>query len=454
MDLTWTIEDVARTTDDVFVRRRFEQRNRVWLLVLLCFFTFCAFLEVVTNSNTHTPLRVGIGSLNFALCAFGIFFLRYARHPELARGRVTARVGTWVRDHTTATLLAYVAVQYALSLAFAVDGHDWVGWVIFMPLFMLGFRMAVAEHVLLHAYLLGGGLLLFFAMPPKRGLIPMIASTIVVNLFALVMQLVMARKLRRSIIDEWASRRTQAREQLRMRDELRYARELQLSMLPECAPNLPWADICSVSVPATEVRGDYYDYFVDDDRVALVCGDVAGHGMAAGIVLAAIRSGFTLLRDSLTDPASVLRRLHDLVAETSRRRMLVTVSVVLLDRAKNEAIIASAGNPPVLVRRTNGDVETIDLFAPPLGVRLPVAIPQRRVAVATGDVIVLHSDGIYEARNGRDEAYGLERLERIVREHESGSAEALRDAILADVHSFRAGAEQQDDVTLVVCRLT
>jgi sigma-B regulation protein RsbU (phosphoserine phosphatase) len=181
--------------------------------------------------------------------------------------------------------------------------------------------------------------------------------------------------------------------------------------------------------------------------------------MASGLVLAALRSGFTLLRDSLHDPAAVLQRLHTLVAETSRRRMLVTVSVVLLDRTNNTATIASAGNPPIFIRRTGVDgaeptIETINLYAPPLGVRLPVQIPQRRIDIGPGDVIVLHSDGIYETRNANDDVYGLDRIAHLILEQGGGSAESLREALLADVAAFRGAREQDDDVTLVVCRLT
>jgi sigma-B regulation protein RsbU (phosphoserine phosphatase) len=261
----------------------------------------------------------------------------------------------------------------------------------------------------------------------------------------------MSRRMRKSVAGEWTVRRTSAREQIRMRDELRYARELQLSMLPECAPKVEWADICGLSVPATEVGGDYYDYFVEDGRIALVCGDVAGHGMASGLVLSALRSGFTLLRESLHDPAAVLQRLHDLVAQTTRRRMLVTVSVALVDR--NKVTIASAGHPPVILRRADGSVATIDLYAPPLGVRLPVTIPQRTIDLAPGDVLVLHSDGIYESRNADGEHYGLDRLADVVRVEGARTAEELRDAIVADVAKFRGGTEPTDDVTVVVCRM-
>lgn len=452
MDI-WSIEEVARTSDDVVVRRRFAQRNWIWLIVLLCIFTFVSILEASTGKN-NTYTDVAIAVTNFAIAAFGLFFLRYATTHEPVDQTVTRRVGAWMRRNMNAVALAFVCTQYLLVIAFNRNTDEWFAWVGTMPLLTLGFRMLVSELVLLHTFLATTGLLMTFVFTPPKSLVPLLISTLVINTLALAIELFASSRMRKSVSSEWGSRRTQAREQLRMRDELRYARELQLSMLPECAPSLEWADICSISLPATEVGGDYYDYFVDGDRVALVCGDVAGHGMAAGLVLAALRSGFTLLRDSLSDPAVVLRRLHALVAETSRRRMLVTVSVVLLDRANRRATIASAGNPPVMLRRADGTVETIDLFAPPLGVRLPVDIPQRELPAGPGDTIVLHSDGIYETRNRHGEVYGLDRLAAVIRDMPDGGAESLRDAILRDVSNFRAGAEQEDDVTVVVCKLT
>jgi sigma-B regulation protein RsbU (phosphoserine phosphatase) len=108
----------------------------------------------------------------------------------------------------------------------------------------------------------------------------------------------------------------------------------------------------------------------------------------------------------------------------------------------------------VFIRRTDGSVETINLYAPPLGVRLPVEIPQRRIDIQRGDLVVLHTDGIYETRNTRDEVYGLDRIASVLRDRGAGSAESVRDALLADVAEFRGTREQDDDVTLVVCRLT
>jgi serine phosphatase RsbU (regulator of sigma subunit) len=454
MELTWSLEELARTSDEAIVRRRFDQRNLVMLLVLLIFFLIVSFGEMSSIDRRNTDVDVYIAFGNLVLVAAMLVLVRDLYRLKKAGPKGTWRVARWMRNHISATVLTYIAVQYALVLLFTRHANDWIAWAMCMPLLMLGFRMLMAELVLLHAMLLFGALIVSFVLPESNNEIHKFYIGLgVINGLTLGIELFASYRLRREVVSYWGERRAQAREQIRMRDELHYARELQLSMLPEHAPELPWADLSAISIPATEVGGDYYDYFVDGDRVALVCGDVAGHGMAAGLVLAALRSGFTLLRDSLTDPAAVLKRLHDLVAETSRRRMLVTVAVVLLDQRTRRAIVASAGHPPVIVARADGTLETLELFAPPLGVRLPVAIPQRTVDARPGDIFVLHSDGIYETRNAREEIYGLERLGNVIRRHAAESAQALRDAIVADVDQFRGSATPDDDVTVVVAKM-
>jgi hypothetical protein len=440
---TWaTIEDLARTTDDAAVRRQYEQRNFVWLVVLLCVFTFVSIVEIASEDARNTPVEVLVAAANLLLVTLGLWLV-WAK---------TTR--PWIRKRITVVAIIYALTQYTLLLAFTYRGDNWIAWVMFIPWMMLGFRLFAAEAILMHAVFAAGAIVTSLLSPAPEGKKKaFLISAVVVNAVVMGMQIFLSWRLRRRTTREWGERRVHAREQIRMRDELQYARELQLSMLPECDPHLDWLELCAISLPATEVGGDYYDYFLEDGRVAVVCGDVAGHGMASGLVLAGLRSGFTLLRDSLGDPATVLRRLHDLVTQTSRRRMLVTVSVVLFDRQRMQATIASAGHPPVILRRGDGSVQTIDLFAPPLGVKLPVNIPQRKLDVSPGDVFVLHSDGVYETRSAAGEDYGLDRLTQIVAVHGGGSAESLRDAILSDVAEFRGSSEMADDITLVVARV-
>ncbi|HEX7706023.1 MAG TPA: PP2C family protein-serine/threonine phosphatase [Thermoanaerobaculia bacterium] len=451
MELSWAIDDVARTSDEEAVRRRFDLRNLRWLLVLLLFFGLMSVILLGSNSARRTSFDLILAFTSLILILAGLLLVRDALRGGSDKPGFW-RAGHWIRDHVTATILAYLPLQHALLLIFSRRGDDWVGWAATIPLFLIPLRMRVPELLLLHGLLYASVIIMVF-FGSGVSILGGLVGAAVTNGIALSTELFLSRRMRREVIGDWSGRRSQALEQIRMRDELQYARELQLSMLPECAPRLEWIDICSICIPATEVGGDYYDYFVEKDRVVLVCGDVAGHGMASGLVLAGLRSGFTLLRDSLHDPAAVLRRLHDLVTQTTRRRMLVTVSVLLIDRVRRIATIASAGHPPVIRRRGDGTTDVINLWAPPLGVRLPVDIPQRHLDLEPGDLFVLHSDGVYECRNVDGDVYGLDRLEQVIREQGTGSAERVRDAVLSDITAFRGAAEQEDDVTIVVCRV-
>jgi phosphoserine phosphatase RsbU/P len=285
--------------------------------------------------------------------------------------------------------------------------------------------------------------------PPNAGnIVPLLfANAIPVGIGALT-----SRRVRRNTIERWSERRTSAREQMRMRDELRYAREVQLSMLPEAAPVLDWADIAGISIPATEVGGDYFDYIDVDGALAVICGDVAGHGMASGITLSALRGGITLLRREFLHPAAVLERLQEVVTESSRKRTLVTLAAVLFDPRRRVATVANAGHPPILIRRTSGLVDSIELFGPPLGVRRNEPVPEREVPFGAGDIFLLHSDGVYETTNAAGDQYGLDRLSALLASLH-GSAAEVRDGVLRSVAEFRGTAAQQDDVTVVVIRI-
>lgn len=244
------------------------------------------------------------------------------------------------------------------------------------------------------------------------------------------------------------------RERTRMRDELDDARTVQLSMLPQSAPELPWLDVASVSVPATEVGGDYYDYFVlDDDRVAVVVGDVSGHGMSSGLVLAAVRAGLHLLREGLDRPVEALNRLDSMLRATTPGRMFVSLQLALIDRSRREIRVANAGHPPALFLTEHG-TEALGAPGKPLGTRLEGDFGEQRVAFQPGDVLVFYTDGVTELRNFRDQPFGFDRVEREAsRQRSERSAKAIRDRLLSSLTHFRTDVEQADDVTLVVVAL-
>jgi Stage II sporulation protein E (SpoIIE) len=435
------VEQLARMSEDELVQRQFALRNLNWLSVLLVVFTLgrpALFLAAeASGQRGGEPARLVLVTLFHAFFLLAVAIVR--RKPRSPRA---------------ATTLVYllIAAEYLLLFVPLVEGA-WVAGV-FLAYFFNRFRLPEKQIYLLHAFYAGtmiAGAILAPMRDPRATGVTLVAS-ILMFLLSLALQRAGTRRFRREILAEWAEPLRNAREQVRMRDELHYARELQLAMLPGAPPHLDWLELAASSKPAAEVGGDYYDFYATDDCVAIIACDVAGHGMASGLVLASIRGGFTVLRRAINSPAAVLEQLHDLVSHSGRQRMLATAAVVTIDRATRRATIASAAHPPLVVRR-NGSAEFIDLFAPPLGVRLPFSIAERTCDLAPGDLLVLHSDGVYEARNADGESYGLERLARLVAAHD-GSAASLRDAILRDVEAFRGTAPQEDDVTVVVVKIS
>ena len=240
-----------------------------------------------------------------------------------------------------------------------------------------------------------------------------------------------------------------------MRTELEDAREVQLSMLPEGIPDLDWVDLASLSLPASEVGGDYFDYFeLTGSRLAVIIADVAGHGMASGLVLSAVRGGLHLLRDELARPVEVLEKLDRMLRETVGNRIFVTLQIALLDPGAGRLTVANAGHPPLFLISRDGGAVRLGANSLPLGTRLAGEFSDETVNVGAGDVLLLFSDGVVEVRNPDGEELGEDRLLKALRQaRQLGHAEAIRDGLLEAVERFRQGVEQEDDLTLVVTRI-
>jgi sigma-B regulation protein RsbU (phosphoserine phosphatase) len=266
---------------------------------------------------------------------------------------------------------------------------------------------------------------------------------------------------KRRFLVVWRTEHARSRERLRMREEIEYARKIQLSMLPQLPPDIGWVELAAASLPATEVGGDYYDYFrLSGSQLALVIGDVSGHGLASGLLLSGVRSCLYLLEKDLAAPVNVLSRLNEMVRKTTDRRTYVTLLCAVLDRSADGSgvtlTVANAGHPPVL--HWDAQAKTfaeVGEGAPPLGTLLEAEFQQSQRKVRRGDLLILFTDGLIETRNGPDQDYGFARLERTVARAANGthSVREIRDAILGDLSHFKGDAEQSDDITVVVARV-
>ncbi len=263
-------------------------------------------------------------------------------------------------------------------------------------------------------------------------------------------------KQRGHFLINWRRELHRHRERRRMEEELGDARKIQLSMLPRREPRIPWLDVAGISIPASEVGGDYYDYFtVSEARQAIVVGDVAGHGVASGLLLAGVRSCLHLLHETPLEPIEFLVKIDRMLRQTSVQRNFVTLLYALFDHGEGTVTFSAAGHPPLLrLDGKTGEVEELSIHALPLGTRIGTRPQQRTVPMAENDVFTLITDGIAETVNARGELYGDTRLRRCLANMSvERSAKEIRDTLLGDVWSFKADGVQLDDITMVVAKV-
>lgn len=244
-------------------------------------------------------------------------------------------------------------------------------------------------------------------------------------------------------------------ERERQRVELETARRIQSSILPELPPSLNGVEIAHAYLPASEVGGDFYDVLaLEDGRLAVAVGDVAGHGVSSGLVMSMAKSALAVQVTFDPDVAAVFETLNRTVYQTARKRLLATLCYALLDPKQRELVYASAGHLFPYRITKEGRVEALESIAYPLGVRGQLEVEPRTARLAPGDTLFLFSDGLIEARpEGSDQVYGFERLEQSLARHADKGVEGLRDAVLEEVERYAGNGLREDDQTILVLRL-
>lgn len=426
------------------LHKHFDGRNWTslrWLL--LAFLPFAA----VGTWRFYNERSFAAGVSVASLLAIGTLFL--------------ARDARWFETHFRSLLISFLGLE-CFALAQLADSPGFVLAItgVGFPLLAIAFRMRPKEHLLLAVIFFSTAAL---ASPLGLGLLwgepvslQAMSAVALANLVCCGIAVSLSRRRRRRFLEIWRQAAMRERERTRMRGEFDDARKIQLSILPRAGPELPWLDVASLALPAKEVGGDYYDFFrLSDERLAIVIGDVAGHGMASGLMLYGVRSCLYLLRDELGSPLPVLARLDRMVRECGPRRMLVTLQVGVVDAPGRRLVVTSAGHPPPLHwSAASGEVTELGSGSLPLGTRLGASPVEHCIALDTGDLLVFYSDGLPEVIDMHGEPFGGERLAKALRKAgAAGSARQVRDALLNTVANFKGDVEQPDDLTLVVARV-
>jgi sigma-B regulation protein RsbU (phosphoserine phosphatase) len=246
-------------------------------------------------------------------------------------------------------------------------------------------------------------------------------------------------------------------EQERLKRELLAAQQIQQHLLPAQLPQPAGFELAARGRPCDETSGDYYDVIPHGaGRYALVVGDVSGHGLGPALLMASTRA---LLHSSLhthPGPLEVMRSVNAFLERDMPDNAFMSLFLGDLDPATRRMRYVSAGHNPPLLLHADGRIEELGRTGPVLGILedAPFRLSPERDLVR-GDVLLLYTDGIFEAHDARGEMYGEERLRRslVARAAGDASAQAVLEGVLGDLTAFVGEQPLDDDVTCLVMRV-
>ena len=256
------------------------------------------------------------------------------------------------------------------------------------------------------------------------------------------------------------SLRKREKERDRLRHSLELAKEVQQKLLPKGNPRIAGLEVAGKSIYCDETGGDYYDFieFKEDanEKLGVVVGDVAGHGISSALHMATVRSA---LRQRLALPGSIAqimadvnRQLADDFADTGQ---FVTLFYLSIDPARQILKWVRAGHEPAICYNSvANDFFELSGSGVALGVDKQCQFEiNRKKDLPRGSIIVMGTDGVWEARNEKGQMFGRTAIYDVIRDNSAAGADVIIEAIFGQIKKFRKAAESEDDVTLVVIKL-
>lgn len=240
--------------------------------------------------------------------------------------------------------------------------------------------------------------------------------------------------------------------------ELQTAHEIQKTLLPRCAPAFAGLDICAGSIPARELGGDFYGFMTAaDGRLFFIIGDVSGKGASAALYMAQAIGMFHVAVEFVQSPRALLALLHQKFSNSMARNSFITATCGVFDGRKRGVALARAGHEPALLLSNGGMLQIIQSQGMGVGLRAggdwADQLQETHLAVDSGDILVLYTDGITEASNAAGEQFGLDRLQQVIAGQNGKRASEILDAIVNEVATHRDQEPLQDDLTLLVFRV-
>ena len=236
----------------------------------------------------------------------------------------------------------------------------------------------------------------------------------------------------------------------RLEHDMELAQTIQKSFLPQQYPVAPGLRVAARNEPALNIGGDIYDFHYGSNSMAVVIGDVSGKGISAALYMARLISDLRHIASTCHDPGEILVRTNNLLVQRSTAGMFVTLLYVLFDLSDRSFTFANAGHHPLLCRRADGRIESLNTSGgTPLGILEDMEYPTAFGRLEEGDMMLLFTDGVVEAPDTDDEQFGYEKLHRILA-RPFGSPELLLERVVDAVHAHAGAEKMLDDITAVV----
>lgn len=241
--------------------------------------------------------------------------------------------------------------------------------------------------------------------------------------------------------------------QQRLRQEMQHAHDLQMRLLPNVDVVAPTATVAARVVPTESVGGDFYNLFrLGPGRTGVMIGDVSGHGYQAALIMALAMSASAIHAQTTGDPAETLAALlSSMRDELATTEMYISLFYGVVDRNAGRLRYANAGHPHAFIIPKSGKVERLPALDPPLGMGTaqPTAASRQWT---TGDLLLLFTDGVSDARDRRGERLGEERIVEIARRHRDQHPSSLLDRIFALLDQHTGDTPRRDDLTIIALR--
>jgi phosphoserine phosphatase RsbU/P len=245
----------------------------------------------------------------------------------------------------------------------------------------------------------------------------------------------------------------EALEKERIEKELEVAASIQKMILPKIIPGIEGFEIAGMNVPTKQVGGDYFDVIsLPGGKVALVIADATGKGVPAALLVTTLQACLRAYLESNLSLEELMRRVNRVILRSSTENKFITFFIGILEPHSKKLEIVNAGHYPPLIAR-NGNLMKLSNTGVLLGCFESAVFVRKEYFLESHDVLVMFTDGITEANNAKGESYGDERLEKIITENCSKTAHELKEVIYKDVKVFEDGAEQTDDITMLIVKV-